>query len=341
MVAIDRTTYAQHRRLQEARLPSRTDYLPLLDRFYAARVDAQLRDYAASLRVPLPKESQGFVNDCLAELDAVVQSSLSDAPAGQRRRAQDVLSYRVREGTTLQELCERDSFHSVLPFLDGPAMRLLLEPSDVPTHLLGELRDTLRHRALHGPQQTSYIFLHELAVGYYLNELEAGGAVVERRELTLDVARYAALPAFVLRQMAAAAEMPASELAALHFGTNAEVERRLPPFLLDLMMTAGHLYFLLEFLVLYRWKARNGLIIERTLQFFCLPALERFQADRSVALAVDASQRIEERVLRNLYGGTTDAEGGDANELDVIRQLVELSHGVWMSSRSHSVGHRA
>jgi len=328
---IDRSSYAQHRQLQESRLPSRSDYLALLDRFYTTRVEAQLREYAPALRCALPEASRAFVNACLDELEQMIKRKLTDATAAQRERAQEVFRYRVASGAPLQELLERDSFHSVLPFLDGPAMRLLVQPNGVCDGLAGELRDTLRHRVLHGPQRTRYIFLHELAVGYYLHELEAGGALASRSELSLDVGRYAALPAFVLSSLAASANMSPDELAALHFDTNAAVEQRLPAFFLDLMMVAAHLYFLLEFLILYRWKARNGLIIERTLQFFCLPAIERYQKDASLTLAPDAGERIEDSLLGELYGGSADARASTANELDVIRLLVELSREVWTS----------
>jgi hypothetical protein len=329
---IDRSTYAQHRRLQDLRLPCRSEYCSLLDDFYASKVEAQLVEYGPTLRLPLPEKSRILVNDCLAEIDGMVTAKLKDSAPSAQSRAREVLGFRLQAGATLQELFERDSFHSVLPFLDGPAMRLLVEPSGVPDALAGELRDTIRHRVLHGPQRTRYIFLHELAVGYYLNELEAGGVVPSRRDLDLHVTRYAALPALTLSSMAASSGIPVGDLAALHFETDAEIERRLPLFFRDWSLAAAHLYFALEPLMLYRWKRRNGLIIERVLQFFCLPSLERFEADRSLVLTANAGQRVEEQLLLKLYGDGPDTVSDEANEIDVIRCLVELSRDLWEPS---------
>jgi hypothetical protein len=324
MSSIDRSTYAQHEALRCEHFPGGGDYFALLAQTYETAQRHARAQLAPALGSPLSPWGMAQANRWLEEIDRGLHGELqtvAGSPAS-RERGAALLGRRLDPGATLEELLALDSFHGVLPFFDGPALAWLTRTVEIPAEAQTELRDTIRHRVLHGPQRTRYIFFHELAVGHYLELLEQR-APLARGHLRLTVDHYAAVPAYCLRVMAQHLGLSVAELAALHFETNEALEARLPPAVRELLALAAHLYFALELLFVYVWKIRNGALIERVIQFFVLPSLERLRHEPGLRLRADAGALVAEALTEGL------CMEADANEVDAVQRLVRLTDAVW------------
>jgi hypothetical protein len=323
MMEIDRTSFAQYLEWQRRCAPTRSDYFELLGATHERAMAEQLRAYREVLRRALTGAAAETVGSWLDTLETLVcgrETSRRWAPA-HAHRAKSVYSYRPAEGTPLDALVRRDPFHDVFPFYDGEALSMLVTTDAGPLSQSTELRDTIWHRILHGPQRSRYLFLHEIIVGHYLHALHGDERPLRRSDLRSG-ARYEVLPAYFVRRIAAYLGVGCEDLAGLHFATNEEIEHALPRPIRDLMLLCAHAYFWAEMLVLYVWRRRNGLIIENVIQYLGLPILEALERDRG-ARVDDGAFTATEGPLGSLYHGATPIQ--EANEADLVRALVRLS----------------
>jgi hypothetical protein len=327
---IDRSSYARHRSAREGRLESESGYLELLDSVHARHREQLTREFEGTQRSPLSDPGRALVNACLGEIVAMLRRKAAEPEpdAGALRRVYAILEPKFERGQTLGEAMALDSFHGVLPYFDGAALCYLTRDAPLDGEVREGIRATLQHRFLHGPQRSRHLFLHEMAVGYYLNELESAGERVERCDLRLQPASYAVVPAVFMRALARALRWEEAAFCRLHFCDDERIDSVLPESVQDLMLVAAHLYFYSELRMVYGWKMRNGAVIEHVIKFFALPALDLLAANGfRQRLRDDAGTLIDEAFVARIYGDSTPRPVG--NEVDLVLVLHDLAARVW------------
>jgi hypothetical protein len=326
---IDRSSYQQYLAQQAKVLPCEGNYLQILATAHLEHQQNLDRAFATAVDRTLSVSGRGLVNECLREIAASVLACVERAghawDSDKRRLAAALYETPVTSSDTVNDVMARDPFHGVLPYFDGPAMAALAGPAEVPGSLREELKQTLHHRLLHGPQRTRQLFFHEMAVGYFLNLLENEGAIPTRAEVKVQTTSYAAIPALFMRALADHLDRDVAALALLHFGRNEELDHVLPHGIRDLMTACAYLYFCCELAVVYQWKGRNGAIIEHVVKFFGLPVLERMSRE-PLRLRADAGRAVERLLIDALYGSGATSR---ANEVDLVVALHELSETMW------------
>lgn len=346
---IDRTSYAQHLDLAALRVPGAFDYQRKLADARAQHRRREVERLRGLLDRSLPEASRRFVNDCLAEAEAVVQGALAQplVPADDRARAAKLYGARLAPGATLADVLALDPRDGVLPFHDGSTLALLRSP-EVPARVRAAQREAIHERFLRRPQRSRYPFLHDACVGYFVNVFESGGAVKERRDLRLVDGAVSQLPAHFVAMLGRSLGLAGAEVAALHFADNATIERVLPQPAKDLLLVAAHLASCLELLMVHTWRELPRRLLGDVLHFFAVPSLERLLPAPRKASVLDEGPllelvpdagRIVEDAMTLLYfdpnetGSHTDLPA-EPNEIDLVRTLVGLVDTIWCEPRA-------
>lgn len=321
--------WQKYHALRREQMPGAQELYRSMDDMYRLMRENFQNRWGAHMDKSIPEASIKTYNKLFASSHKQVARLLEShrVPARSRRLADLAYGVRLQKGDTLRDLLKLDIFGEKTVNQDIH-----------PEYVFGDLRaawdrhpilasDT-NHFFFHRPQRTEHIFLHEIIVGFLLNETEAG-FIYTRHDLPLDSGNYPSSAAYTLTRLAKFLGMNHGQVVALHFEDSETLNRILPKFLKDLMLAASHIYWFLDFYS--KWSKKNvpADLLRYVYSFFVVPSLEREMAEGGLRLRKDAGRYIENNfvstILKDLpnYGeGVSDAE--------VVRSLFILVENLWL-----------
>lgn len=336
---LDRTFYRQHMDLRNERFPVHSEFFEVLHEFHEERRLAFDAHWGASSEKPISEASRQVVNTCFETVDRVVRAGRSGRrlASASEQRCRLIYAYRLGPGATVADFRACDIFDGVLLPSDTD-IPVLLSVAGPREDQLSVFRDRMCHVFLHAAQRTPYIFWHELAVSHFGNRCVNDGRLRDRRSIRLCDLDTWGVAALFFDDLARLLELPADELAELHFGEREELERILPQPILDLMTLSGQLYWYLEvFLV----KLRRALMTEALnllISFFTVPALHHYAAERARGVRPTAGELIDEAFLTQIFGHDGQERAPEPSEVDVARLLSHLADAIWQDSAPAGLG---
>lgn len=327
---IDRAFYARHREHIASRLPTRSNFFEVLDDDHRMRMLAFDTRWAGHDKARITDRSREFVNECFASAARIVRPSLRSkyVPKSAKARSRSIYAIRLASGATIRDFRNCDIFDGVLPPSDTHVPTLLSE--DGPrADFRSDLADGFRHMFLHAPQTTSYIFLHEMFVGFfgYRAKYPNLAPPVRGDFRAVETSTWAPPARFVL-ELAQLLSVEPEDFACLHFCSSHVWERRLPQSVRDLALIASHIYWYLEVALVRMSRAKMTHAVNLLLNFFCFPTLDRIAAVRDVAMVQRAGRLVDELFVERIFNRNSDQRSCD---VEAIKILCELERRVWRS----------
>jgi hypothetical protein len=322
---LDRTFYEQFLTLRRERLPIESDLYENLSELHRRQREAFDTRWALWNPRALPEASRDFVNRCFARAQAAAGPALAAAwiPAAHRQRAEQIYAFRLPFGATLLDLRNCDVFEGVLRPQDTNVPQLFAEGGPDAAIAPG-----ICHMFLHAPQQTRYLFFHEMVVGYLVDQcLQSGEDVPE------GTSAYWGLSTQFIERVAEISGRSPAETAALHFTDNASVSRALSPSLLDVCTVCTHLYWYLELFFVHQRHAPTDWALMAVLSHFALPSLDSLARTPLLELVPDAGRRIDEAFLRDVFGFEGQETAPSPSEAGVALMLDHFARDLWRLPR--------
>jgi hypothetical protein len=247
-------------------------------------------------------------------------------PLRSRRLADLAYGVRLKRGDTLRDLLKLDVFgektvnQDIHPDFVFGNLRAQWEKNPV-------LVSDTNHFFFHRPQRTEHIFLHEIIVGFLLNEVEQD-FIYTRHDLPLDSNDYPPYAAYALTRLAKLLKMNHGQVVALHFEDSATVNRILPKFVKDLMLAASHIYWFLDLYSKWSNKHVPADLLRYVYNFFVVPCLERQMEEGALRLRRDAGRYVEGVFVATILKGFPNY-GEGVSDSEVVRALFILVENLW------------
>jgi hypothetical protein len=329
---VDRTFLEKHFRELQARFPIESSLYEQLRRHNHLKRAGQRELWADCLDQPILDTNREFLNRAFAAVAASIDELMPrmEVPEAAKARARTIYRLRLPPGITLRELLLVDAFATQTHPLEfnqdcviGDVSRFgALDPS---------------HAFLHRAQQSEFLLLHEVFVGYLVNLSMLGGVVPDSRDaLSLTrpdgpgwVSNYWGVTAYVVHRLGELVGRDPKVLAGLHIADGSQIRAELPAVVLDAMTLASLIYWYLDFASSAgRYRLGPGELLGLLVMFFVIPALERVQHDPASRLRDDAGRTVD-RTLRVLMSDP-ELEPGSVNVVDLVRHIVRFADDVWV-----------
>ena len=251
-----------------------------------------------------------------------------------RRRADEFYGVQLTESSTLRDLLALDIFGKITINQD-------IHPENVfkgvtnPRLVDHAIKSDSHHFFFHRPQQTEFIFLHEIIVGYLLNRVENEGQIPPRPQMKLGSRDYAAASGYTLNVLAHYLKLSEGQVVALHLQTSEEVSKALPRFAQELMTISSHIYRFMDLFSKLSSAHSPADLLRYTYLTFIVPSLERAMDEGDLRLRSGASKFVEatfyDRIISAQRGGV-----GARNEADLIQTLFYLADALWQPVKSRT-----
>lgn len=320
--------WQKYHQVRREQMPGAQNLYKSMDEMYRhLREGFQLR-WGAHMDKRIPDASIKTYNRLFASSHRQVARLLENhrVPLRSRRLADLAYGVRLKRGDTLRDLLKLDVFGEKTVNQD-------IHPDFVFGDLRAEwernpiLASDTNHFFFHRPQRTEHIFLHEIIVGFLLNEIEED-FIYTRHDLPLDSGNYPSSAAYALTRLAKLLEMNHGQVVALHFEDSKTLNRVLPKFVKDLMLAASHTYWFLDFYSKWANKHVPADLLRYVYSFFVVPSLEREMEEGDLHLRRDAGRYIE-----NVFATTILKDypnyGEGISDAEVVRSLFILVENLW------------
>lgn len=307
------------------RLPAASDVYEQSARMYAEKRNVFYSNANPFLEKPVHPSYVIFYNKLYSQVQDVVANVLKGASPDIQERARKTFAFRLSDNATVSDLLATDVFRDKTVSMDVPVEASVnLMQKEAEENFIFLLN--AYHLALHWPQRTEFLFLHELIVGYLGNLIQHGGELPERGAAITDAKSYWPVPAYMVRELALYLQRPEAELVALHFQSNAEVKNALPENILELFLISAHLTFYVDLLFPARGAA-NGLTTIYTSFFY--PTLKKFSANPKLRLRTDAGN-FTDQVLVHLLKEKDAKAYRPPMELILKNMFLKFTDEVWV-----------
>lgn len=320
--------------LRNRQLPVDSEIHEFLENYYASGRQDFEKQWAKKFDRKIPKSSVDWYNDLFKE----GHSAVLDVFAGERisksvrRRADEFYGVKLKNDATLRDLLELDIFGQITINQDIHPENVFRGVSN-PRLVDHVIKSDSHHFFFHRPQQTEFIFLHEIIVGYLLNRVENKGRIPDRPQMSLGNRDYATASGYTLNVLARYLKLSEGQVVALHLQTSEQVSKALPRFAQELMTISSHIYWFMDLFSKLSSAHSPATLLRYTYLTFIVPSLERAMNEGDLRLRSGASKFVEatfyERIISEKRGGV-----GARNEADLIQTLFHLVDALWRPAKS-------
>jgi hypothetical protein len=348
---IDRNFVDGWFQFRASRMPVDSEFFSLIGQYYAARKSAEEQSWGPSFGKRLRRD---FVEQYNRECD-VAERTMARAIASrsldsdERERARRIAAARLSPNATLIDFLRLDPFYEQLPLLaidmsivEGRRRaETVANDSDTYLHKHGDVH----HAFFHRPQQSAYLFLHEMIVGHWLNQIHFDGAVPRRGELGVSVLSkgaidltgpYYPLAGYFTKGLVQLTGIPMERLLPLHFATTQRIDAALPIRVRQLLAITCQVYWYLELFLTSALAEERGKKNVQTastlsvlLALFALPSMHRLLDDDSLRLRSDASRIVDAALVKWVLD--TPKPATSVSDFDVFATLGNLVHTIWVA----------
>lgn len=253
-----------------------TVFLPKFRRNYSSSFNTT---YSAYLEKQIPKKTVHYYNNRFEKAYKFIEEKISDATIGslEKNRALSIYQLNIGKTAKLRDLLGLDVFYKQTQNQDIPIEQIFT--SSLNSRLINTNTD---HSFFHRPQQSKFLFLHEIIVGH----LVALNNKVQPNSKADDLTYYQDSTK-VFYDLQKTLKISENDLITMHFLNSKKISSSLPKNIKEVLLSSAIIGWYFEVINYYSFKKGTTSSLSLIYRNFLSPCLKQLNADTGLSFKMN------------------------------------------------------